>query len=93
VAACPGGYEQAGDGEDVGGALSPGGGVFAGGDPGGFVYGGGLAAEGGYGLMAKLRVVQPELAALPPGAASIELPQTWPVVPVAGAAGSGVAAA
>src|SRR6266702_2238828 len=47
----------------------------------------------GYGLMAKLRVVQPALEALPPGAASIELPQTWPVVPVAGAAGSGVAAA
>ena len=47
----------------------------------------------GYGLIAKLRVVQPELEALPPGAASIELPQTWPVVPVAGAAGSGVAAA
>src|SRR5258705_8539256 len=41
----------------------------------------------GYGLIAKLRVVQPELAALPPGAASIELPQTWPVMPVAGAAG------
>jgi hypothetical protein len=47
----------------------------------------------GYGLIAKLRVVQPALAALPPGAASIELPQTWPVVAVVGAAGSGVAAA
>src|SRR5262249_60967978 len=47
----------------------------------------------GYGLIAKLRVVQPELEALPPGAASIELPQTWPVVPVAGAAGAGGAAA
>ena len=31
---------------------------------------------GGYGLIAKLRVVQPELEMLPPGAASIELPQT-----------------
>jgi len=49
--------------------------------------------ERGYGLIAKLRVVQPELEALPPEAASIELPQTWPVVPVVGAAGSGVAAA
>ena len=93
MAACPGGYEQAGDGEDVGGALSPGGGVFAGGDPGGFVYGGGLAAEGGYGLMAKLRVVQPELEEPPPGADSIEDPHTWPVVPVAGEAGSGLAPA
>ena len=49
--------------------------------------------EADYGLIAKLRVVQPELAALPPGAASMELPQTWPVVLVVGAAGSGVAAA
>ncbi len=47
----------------------------------------------GYGLMAKLRVVQPELEALPPAAESIELPQTCPTVPVVGAAGSGVAAA
>ena len=31
---------------------------------------------GGYGLIAKLRVAQPELEMLPPGAASIELPQT-----------------
>jgi hypothetical protein len=44
-------------------------------------------------LIAKLRVVQPELAVLPPGAASIELPHTWPVAAVVGAAGSGVAAA
>jgi hypothetical protein len=53
----------------------------------------GLAAGSGYGVIAKLRVAQPELEALPPGAASIELPQTWPAVPVVAAAGSGVAAA
>jgi hypothetical protein len=53
----------------------------------------GTHPDPGYGLIAKLRVVQPELEALPPDAASIELPQTWPVVPVVGAAGSGVAAA
>ena len=44
-------------------------------------------------MMAELRVVQPELEALPPGALSIELPQTCPAVPVVGAAGSGVVAA
>jgi hypothetical protein len=43
-----------------------------------------------YGLMAKLRVVQPALV-VPPPAASIELPHTWPVVRVVGEAGSGLA--
>src|SRR5262249_3850591 len=51
----------------------------------------GIAAD--YGLMAKLRVVQPELEALPPGAPSIELPQTCPTAAVVGAAGSGLAPA
>src|SRR6266699_534215 len=46
-----------------------------------------------YGLTAKLRVVQPALVELPPGADSIEVPHTWPVVPVVGAAGSGLAPA
>jgi hypothetical protein len=46
-----------------------------------------------YGLTAKLRVVQPALEALPPEAASIELPHTWPVVAVVGEAGSGLAPA
>ncbi len=46
-----------------------------------------------YGLTAKLRVVQPELEELPPGADSMEVPHTWPAVPVAGAAGSGLAPA
>jgi hypothetical protein len=93
VAARPDGCEQAGGGEDGGGALGPGGGELAGGDPGGFVHVGDWPPGADYGVIAKLRVVQPELELLPPGAASIELPQTWPVVPVAGAAGSGVAAA
>lgn len=43
--------------------------------------------------MAKLRVVQPELVELPPGAESIELAHTCPVVAVVGAAGSGLAPA
>jgi cobalamin-dependent methionine synthase I len=53
----------------------------------------GTHPDPGYGLIAKLRVAQPELEMLPPDAASIELPHTWPVAAVAGAAGSGVAAA
>ncbi len=52
-----------------------------------------LPADRSYGLMAKFRVVQPELEALPPGADSIEVPQTWPLVLVVGAAGSGLAPA
>ncbi len=36
----------------------------------------GTHPDPGYGLIAKLRVVQPELEMLPPDAASIELPQT-----------------
>ena len=46
----------------------------------------------GYGLTSKFWVVQPALVLLPPAAASIELPQTRPVAPVAGELGSGVAA-
>ena len=93
LAVRPDGYEQASGGEDRGGAFGPGGGELAGETQVGPYMLGIGRWEAGYGLIAKLRVVQPELAALPPGAASIELPQTWPVVPVAGAAGSGVAAA
>lgn len=92
MAARPGSYERAGGGED-GAALSAQAEASLPGRSRWVRTWWGLAAEGGYGLMAKLRVVQPALEALPPGAASIELPQTWPVVPVAGAAGSGVAAA
>ena len=55
--------------------------------------GGHVGSRVSYGLTAKLRVVQPELEALPPGAASMEVPHTWPVVPVVGAAGSGLAPA
>ena len=75
MAARPGSYERAGGGED-GAALSAQAEASLPGRSRWVRTWWGLAAEGGYGLMAKLRVVQPALEALPPGAASIELPQT-----------------